>query len=101
MMIIEISEKKLSKLAENTEKMLKYGGKVMQCIEEMQEAAGGMGERFGGGYGNRNYGNPGGNFGNRYNGGYGNRHEEEDDDDEDFGERRGVKGTGPYARRYR
>lgn len=92
MMIIEISEKKLNKLAEHTEKMLHFGGKVMQCIEEMQEAA----EQ--GGYGNR--GNYGGGYGNRYGGGYGNRHED-DEDNEDFGERRGVKGTGPYGRRYR
>ena len=99
MMIIEISEKKLNKLAENTHKMFKYGKKVMECIEELSEAAD-MGERRGG-YGNRNYNG----YGNRgySGGGYGNRHEEDDDDfdDDDMGERRGVKGTGPYGRRYR
>lgn len=97
MMIIEISERKLDKLEENTRKMFKYGSKVMECIEELREAAD-MGERRGGGYGNRD--NMGGGYGNRNMGGYGNRHEDEDDD-EDFGERRGVKGTGPYGRRYR
>ena len=99
MLVIEISERKLDKLEENTRKMFKHAGKVMECIEELREASG-MGERRGGGYGNRNYDG----YGNRgyNNGGYGNRHEEDDDDDfEDMGERRGVKGTGPYGRRYR
>lgn len=34
--IIEISENKIESLAENAEKMLRYGGKVMQCIDEMR-----------------------------------------------------------------
>lgn len=35
--VIEISEDKFGKMAEYTEKMLKYGGKLMSCISEMGE----------------------------------------------------------------
>lgn len=41
--MIEISESKLGTLAENAEKMLRYGGKVMQCIDELSH--GRMNER--------------------------------------------------------
>ncbi len=36
MRVIEIREDKVSSLAECVEKMLRYGGKAMQCIEAMQ-----------------------------------------------------------------
>jgi hypothetical protein len=77
MMFIQIEESKLDKMSEYAEKMLKYGGKLMSCIEEMSEESG-MGER-----GRMNYRDEGrhsyGRYGNR--GGYGNR---EDDDDEEY-----------------
>jgi hypothetical protein len=75
--MIQIEESKLDKMSEYAEKMLKYGGKLMSCIEEMSEESG-MGER-----GRMNYRDEGrhsyGRYGNR--GGYGNR---EDDDDEEY-----------------
>ena len=43
--IIEITEDKLGTLAENAEKMLRYGGKVMQCIDDLHRGSGRMGER--------------------------------------------------------
>lgn len=70
MKVIKIEESKMDKLSEYAEKILKHGGKLMQCIEELSE--GGYGERdddddweddemgmregYRGGYGNR-YGN--------------------------------------------
>lgn len=35
MYMIEITESKISQLSELAEKMLKYGGKLMQCIEDI------------------------------------------------------------------
>lgn len=43
--MIEITEDKLGTLAENAEKMLRYGGKVMQCIDDLNRGSGRMGER--------------------------------------------------------
>ena len=43
MRIIKIEESKVDKMSEYAEKMLKYGGKMMQCLEELSEE--GMGER--------------------------------------------------------
>jgi hypothetical protein len=43
MKIIKIEEGKVDKMSEYAEKMLKYGGKLMSCIEELSE--GGYGER--------------------------------------------------------
>lgn len=43
MRIIKITETKKEKMTDYAEKMLKYGGKLMQCLEELEE--GGMGER--------------------------------------------------------
>lgn len=102
MYMIEIKEDKFDKLNEYTEKMLKYGGKLMQCLSELEEEAG-MGQRSGG-YGNRGS-QGGGSYGGRYGerggqgGGYGSRYGErsgygmrdDDDDDEmwEMGERRG------------
>ena len=34
-MMIEISESKVEKMSDYAEKMLKYGGKLTQCIEEL------------------------------------------------------------------
>jgi len=47
--MIEITEDKVECLSEMIEKMLKYGGKAMQCVEEMRENSvrGRMGERYG------------------------------------------------------
>lgn len=49
MYMIEITEDKVECLSEMIEKMLKYGGKAMQCVEEMRENSvrGRMGERYG------------------------------------------------------
>jgi len=43
MKVIKISEDKKEKMSDYAEKMLKYGGKLMQCIEDLDE--GSMGER--------------------------------------------------------
>jgi hypothetical protein len=68
MRVIRIEESKVDKMSEYCEKMLKAGGKLMSCIEELSE--GGYGERDdedddemegmrggyrGGGYGMRDY----------------------------------------------
>ncbi len=101
MFMVQIEESKLDKMSEYAEKMLKYGGKLMSCLEEMSEESG-MGER-GGSYGNRGEGGRSmmggrGGYGNRgygERGGYGNREEEEDwDEYEEMNERRGVRGSG-------
>ena len=98
MYMIEIDESKVDKMSELAEKMLKYGGKLMSCIEQLSEEAG-MGQRMGS-YGNRNSGGyieRDGAGGSR--GGYGQRDDDMDDDEEErMGERRGVKGTGRYSR---
>lgn len=98
MYMIEIDESKVDKMSELAEKMLKYGGKLMSCIEQLSEEAG-MGQRMGS-YGNRNSGGyieRDGAGGNR--GGYGQRDDDMDDEEEErMGERRGVKGTGRYSR---
>lgn len=38
--MIEITESKVSEMSELAEKMLKYGGKLMQCISECQDGQG-------------------------------------------------------------
>ena len=43
MKVIKIEEHKVDKMSDYAEKMLKYGGKLMSCIEELSE--GGYGER--------------------------------------------------------
>lgn len=68
MRVIKIEESKVDKMSEYCEKMLKAGGKLMSCIEELSE--GGYGERddddddeemegmrvgYRGGYGMRDY----------------------------------------------
>ena len=38
MYIIEVSDKKISNLADAIGKMLHYGGKAMECVEEMKSS---------------------------------------------------------------
>ena len=94
MTMIEISDSKVSKMSEYAEDALHAMGRLMSCISSLEN--GGYGERSEGRYGNR-YGS----------GDIGYRHEDEemrmgmrgrsmgyremDDDDEDFGERRGRR----------
>lgn len=88
-LMIQIEESKLDKMSEYTEKMLKYGGKLMSCLSELEEESG-MGHR-GGRYG--------GNMGYRHEDdemrmgmrGRMNYRDEEDDDDWEMGERRGRR----------
>lgn len=92
--LVEISESKVSKMSEYAEDALHAMGRLMSCISSLEN----------GGYGERSEGR----YGNRYGGGdIGYRHEDEemrmgmrgrsmgyremDDDDEDFGERRGRR----------
>lgn len=80
MRVIEITESKREKLSHNVEKALKYMGKVMQCVESLEEDDD-MGYRENDDYGYR------GRMGERYP--MGRRHDREDwDDDDDMGERR-------------
>lgn len=73
MYMIEITEQKLNKATDYAEKMLKYGGMLMQCLTEWEEENG-MGERT-------NY--RGGSYGNRYSGGGMNYRDDDDWEDED------------------
>ena len=52
--MIEISESKVEKMSDYAEKMVRYGGKLMQCLEELSSGES-MGERWDdrGSYGNR------------------------------------------------
>jgi hypothetical protein len=71
MKVIKIEESKMDKLSEYAEKILKHGGKLMQCIEELSE------------------------------GGYGERDDEDDfEDDEEMGMREGYRGGSRYGNRY-
>lgn len=45
MKMIQISDSKVDMMSENVEKILRYGGKLMSCIEELSH----------GEYGERNY----------------------------------------------
>ena len=95
--IIEISSEEKDELKDKAKKLLKYGKELYECIEGLAEGQQ-MGERGGyGRYGNRGGGYySGGGYGNRY----GNREDEDWDDDDDFGERRGRSSrTGRYVRR--
>ena len=83
MTMVQISESKKVKLSDYAEKVLHYAGKMMQCIESLDE---------GGEYGERGYGERGG-----YGGRMGMR-DYDDMDEREYGERRGVRGTGPYSR---
>ena len=82
MMMIEIEDSKVERMSDYAEKMLKYGGKLMQCIEELSEGSG-MGQRDDG-YDDYDEYDDMGQRG-RYGGG-------------SMGQRRGVPGTGRYSR---
>lgn len=45
MYVIEVTEDKVSHLADTVSKMLHYGGKAMECIEEMRRGEGRYGMR--------------------------------------------------------
>lgn len=103
MRIIEISESKFEKMGELTEKMLKYGGKLMSCISELGDEHGINFREHEDGYqrsmmGNR-YHEPY-MMNNRYSGGrinYRDQEEWEDDDMEgDMHERRRRNRMGRY-----
>lgn len=96
MRVIEITEKKRHKMADYAEKMLRYGGKLMQCLDELDEDSD-MGHRddedgYRGRMGNRHP------MGRRMRDDMGER-EDWDDDDEDMGERRGRNSRGRFTRR--
>lgn len=98
MYMIQIEEKKMDKLSEHIEESLRHMGKAMQCVDEwmmdngMGERSGNYGSRGGyvgrGGYGNRY---SGGSMGNRYGIGYKDDEEDEWEDEEMMGERRGRR----------
>ena len=90
MYMIEIETKEMDKASEYAEKALKYMGKVMQCLTEWGEE-GGYSERGGsqGGYSRSMMGSRGG-YGMR-GGDMSYRDEEEWEDDEMMGERRGRR----------
>lgn len=105
MFMIQIEESKFEKLADYTEKMLKYGGKVMSCLSEVGEEYGMSFREEGrsGSYGNRGGQGGGGRYGNRYDememrggyrGGMNYREEEDEWEREEMMERRGVRGSG-------
>ena len=101
MYMIEISSEEKDELRDKAKKLLKYGKELYECIEDLAEGSQ-MGERGGyERYGNRGggggySGGSGGGYGNRY----GNREDEDWDDEDDFGERRGRSSrTGRYVRR--
>lgn len=97
MYMIEIETKEMEKASEYAEKALKYMGKVMSCLTEWEDESE-YGERGGsqGGYSRSMMGSRSGSYGSR--GGYGMRggdmsyrDEEEWEDDEMMGERRGRR----------
>ena len=97
MYMIEISEHKLDKATDYAEKMLKYGGMLMQCLTEWEDESG-YGERSGQGggsydsrYGMRSRYD---NYGQR--GDYGYRDDEWEMDDEMGERRRRSRRTGRY-----
>jgi hypothetical protein len=85
MRVIRIEESKVDKMSEYCEKMLKAGGKLMSCIEELSE--GGYGERDDEDDDGEMEGMRGG-----YRGGYGMR------DYDGYGMRRRSSRTGRYMR---
>ncbi len=97
MFMVEITEQKFEKATELAEKMLKYGGQLMQCLSEWQEE-GGMDEREGAPYMNRNRYGEREEQGNRYGyrGGGGSMGYRDDDDDWDMQERRRRDSRGRY-----
>lgn len=98
MYMIEVTEHKLNKATDYAEKMLKYGGMLMQCLTEWSEE-GGFGER-----GSMNYREYEHDEYSRSMMGHGGRkhgmnyrdHEDWADDDDDMGERRRRRANGRY-----
>lgn len=92
--LIEISESKVNKMSEYAEDALHAMGRLMSCISSLEN--GGYGERSEGRYGNR-YG--GGDIDYRHEDeemrmgmrGHSMGYREMEDDDDDFGERRGRR----------
>ena len=107
MYMIEISDTKVDKMSEYVEDMLWAGGELMHCLEKMKGESGyghresSSGSRYGersgqgyrGGYGSR-YDEMGERSRYRSRGSMGYRDEEEWDEEESMGERRGVRGSG-------
>lgn len=99
MVMIEVSESKIGKMAEYAEKMLRYGGKLMSCIDTIERGEYGDREGYredGSSYGSR-YGMRSryDNYGQR--GDYGYKDDEDWDDEEMMGERRRrSRRTGRY-----
>lgn len=96
MMMIEVSESKIGKMTDYAEKMLRYGGKLMQCLDELE------GNEFGEREGHQGGSSYGGRYGmrSRYDN-YGMRGGYRDDDewemDDEMGERRRrSRRTGRY-----
>lgn len=76
MKIVEITDDKIGMMTDCVEKMLRYGGKIMSCLEELE----GAGEQYGERYGSRDpYSHPDYNQGAPM-----------------YGERRGRDGRGRY-----
>lgn len=96
MFMIEISEHKLDKATDYAEKMLKYGGMLMQCLSEWGEESG-YGERGDEEYRRSMMGNRMG-YGSRY-GGINSREDEWEDDE--MSERRGSRRRRDSMGRYR
>lgn len=93
MVMIEVSESKIGKMAEYAEKMLRYGGKLMSCIDTIERGEYGDREGYhedGSSYGSR-YGMRSryDNYGQR--GDYGYKDDDDWDEDEMMGERRGRR----------
>jgi hypothetical protein len=89
--MIEINEDKFDKMAEYTEKMLKYGGKLMSCLSEVGEDygisfRGGMNYRDEEEYNRSMMGNRRGYNSRGYN-----ERDDEDWEDEEMSERRGRR----------
>lgn len=63
MRVIRIEESKVDKMSDYAEKMLKYGGKIMQCLEELSD--GEMGERDDDDDEDEDFGMRGGSMGSR------------------------------------
>lgn len=83
MYVIEVTEDKVSHLADTIGKMLHYGGKAMECIEEMRE-----GDRGHGRMGYRNDDDGYDRIGERGYGHYGMRDDDmRPEDDDRMGER--------------
>jgi hypothetical protein len=94
--VIEIEESKLDKLADYTEKMLRYGGKMMSCLTEMDEKYGERSDesygRYGSRYGEREeYGMRGGYSSRGGSMGYREHEDWDEDEDEMMHERRGGR----------